>query len=180
MALRYGGSSRRDGSDASTQALAQALGWFSIGLGVAELAAPQHLARFLGMEGRDDLIRTYGVREVVTGVGILSQDDPMPWMWARVGGDALDLGTLAMGLGPDNPQRTNVGLAMAAVAGVTALDVYCARALAGDRDSEFPIRDYSARSGLPRPPEAMRGAARDVQAPQDMRIPEAMRPYARD
>jgi hypothetical protein len=160
------------------QGLAQGLGWFSIGLGVAELVAPRHLARFLGMEGRDDLIRTYGVREVVTGVGILSQDDPTPWMWARVGGDALDLGTLAMGLGRDNPQRTNVGLAMAAVAGVTALDVYCARALAGDREAE-PLRiwDYSARSGLPRPPEAMRGAARDYQVPRDMRTPEALRPY---
>jgi hypothetical protein len=160
------------------QGLAQGLGWFSIGLGVAELVAPRHLARFLGMEGRDDLIRTYGVREVVTGVGILSQDDPTPWMWARVGGDALDLGTLAMGLGRDNPQRTNVGLAMAAVAGVTALDVYCARALAGDREAELlPFWDYSGRSGLPRPPEAMRGAARDYQVPRDMRTPEALRPY---
>jgi hypothetical protein len=158
--------------------LAQGLGWFSIGLGLAELVAPQHLARFLGMEGRDDLIRSYGVREIATGVGILSQDDPTPWMWGRVGGDALDLGTLAIGLGRDNPQRTNVGLAIAAVAGVTALDVYCARALAGDRDTEpMQIWDYSARSGLPRPPDAMRGAARDAEVPRDMRIPEALRPY---
>jgi hypothetical protein len=179
MALRYGGSAARAGSDTSTQALAQALGWFSIGLGAAELVAPQHLARLLGMEGQDDLIRTYGAREIVTGVGILSQDDPTPWMWARVGGDALDLGTLAMRLGPDNPQRTNVGLAMAAVAGVTALDVYCAQALAGEREAErLPIWDYSDRSGLPRPPAAMRGAARDYQVPPDMRIPEALRPYA--
>ena len=166
--------------ETSAQDLAQGLGWFSIGLGVAELVAPQHLARLLGMEGRDDLIRTYGVRELVTGVGILSQDDPTPWMWARVGGDALDLGTLAMGLGRDNPQRANVGLAMAVVAGVTALDVYCARALAGEREAEpLRIRDYSARRGLPRPPDAMRGAARDFQVPRDMRIPEPLRPYAR-
>lgn len=164
--------------ETSAEGLAQGLGWFSIGLGVAELVAPHQLARFLGMEGRDDLIRTYGVREVVTGVGILSQEDPTPWMWARVGGDALDLGTLAMGLGRDNPQRTNVGLAMAAVAGVTALDVYCARALAGEREAELlPFWDYSDRSGLPRPPEAMRGAARDYQVPRDLRTPEALRPY---
>jgi hypothetical protein len=165
-------------SDGSTHALSQGLGWFSIGLGVAELVAPGNLARFLGMDGREELIRAYGVREVVTGVGILSQRDPTPWMWGRVGGDALDLGTLAIGLGRDNPQRTNVGLAIAAVAGVTALDVYCARALAGDRDTEpMQIWDYSARSGLPRPPDAMRGAARDAEVPRDMRIPEALRPY---
>ena len=165
-------------TDTPAHALAQGLGWFSIGLGVAELVAPGNLARFLGMEGRDELIRSYGVREIVTGVGILSQDDPTPWLWGRVGGDALDLGTLAIGLGRDNPQRMKVGLAIAAVAGVTALDVYCARALARERDSE-PLRlwDYSARRGMPRPPDAMRGAARDFQVPRDMRIPEALRPY---
>jgi hypothetical protein len=165
-------------SDNSARALAQGLGWFSIGLGVAELVAPGNLARFLGMEERAELIRAYGVREIVTGVGILSQEDPMPWMWGRVGGDALDLGTLATGLGRDNPQRGNVGLALAAVTGVTALDVLCARALGTSRKRPPPrIRDYSARRGMPRPPEAMRGAARDFPVPRDMRIPEAMRPY---
>jgi hypothetical protein len=165
-------------SDGSAHAVAQGLGWFSIGLGVVELVAPGNLARFLGMDGRDELIRAYGVREIVTGVGILSQDDPTPWMWGRVGGDALDLGTLATGLGRHNPQRGNVALAMAAVAGVTALDVYCARALGGSRTRLPPmIRDYSARRGMPRAPAAMRGAARDFQVPRDMRIPQAMRPY---
>jgi hypothetical protein len=60
------------------------------------------LARFLGMEERTELIRAYGAREILTGVGLLSQDDPVPWLWARVGGDALDLGTLAMGLRHDH------------------------------------------------------------------------------
>ena len=41
-------------------ALAQGLGWFSIGLGVAELVAPEQLARFLGMEEHTKLIRAYG------------------------------------------------------------------------------------------------------------------------
>jgi hypothetical protein len=166
-------------SDNSAHALAQGLGWFSIGLGIAELLAPRNLARFLGMEDRTELIRAYGAREIVTGVGILSQDDPTPWMWGRVGGDALDLGTLATGLGRSNPRRANVGLAVAAVAGVTALDVYCAQTLGGARERPcLPPRDYSERRGMPHPPEAMRGAARDFQAPRDMRIPEAMRPYA--
>jgi hypothetical protein len=168
----------QDGSDTSAHALAQGLGWFSIALGVAELVAPGNLARFLGMEERTQLIRAYGVREIVTGVGILSQDDPTPWMWGRVGGDALDLGTLAMGLGRSNPERGNVALAFATVAGVTALDVFCAQALSARRNTpSLPIRDYSSRRGMPRPPEAMRGAARDFPVPRDMRIPEAMRPY---
>ena len=167
--------------DAAVHNLAQGLGWFSIGLGVAELAAPGALARFLGMEERTDLIRLYGMREIATGIGLLSQDDPAPWLWGRVGGDALDLATLATGLGRSNPQRENVGLAIAAVAGVMALDVFCARALGAAamdrRRRPAPIRDYSARRGMPRPPAAMRGVARDFVAPRDMRIPETMRPY---
>ena len=167
--------------DAAVHNLAQGLGWFSIGLGVAELAAPGALARFLGMEERTDLIRIYGMREIATGIGLLLQDDPAPWLWGRVGGDALDLATLATGLGRSNPQRENVGLAIAAVAGVMALDVFCARALGAAamdrRRRPALIRDYSARRGMPRPPAAMRGVARDFVAPRDMRIPEAMRPY---
>lgn len=172
--MAHHGFRERDGA----MALAQGLGWFSIGLGVAELVAPQHLARLLGMDDRAELIRAYGAREIATGIGILAQDDPTPWMWARVGGDALDLGTLATGLSSDNPQRANVGMAMAAVAGVMALDVICAQRLGADRAWErAPIRDYSDRRGLPRPPQEMRGAARDAPVPRDMRAPEALRPY---
>ena len=52
MAHSDQGISRRDGG--SARALAQGLGWFSIGLGVAELLASERLARFLGMEERTD------------------------------------------------------------------------------------------------------------------------------
>jgi hypothetical protein len=166
----------------SARTMANGLGWFSVGLGLAEVVAPHSLARFLGMEERADLIRLYGVREIVTGAGILSQDDPTPWLWGRVGGDVLDLGTLATGFTPDNPQRGNVGLAMAAVVGAMALDVYCAQALQAQAEARRRrvrrrVKDYSTRRGLPRPPEAMRGAARDLEVPSDMRTPEAMRPY---
>ena len=158
--------------------LAQGLGWFSIGLGVAELVAPEQLARFLGMEEHTHLIRAYGAREIATGIGILTQEDPTPWMWGRVGGDALDLGTLALGLNRDNPQRGNVGMAVAAVAGVTALDVMCAQRLSAERERySAPIPNYGDRRGLPLPPDAMRGVARDALGPSDMRVPEPLRPY---
>jgi hypothetical protein len=185
MAHRYHSSSRRNGPDASTYALAQGLGWFSIGLGMAEVLAPGHLARFLGMEERTELIRAYGAREIMSGIGILAQQDPTPWIWARVGGDALDLATLATGLDDGNPRKQNVMAAVAAVAGVTVLDAICAQRLSSAHRSRaatrrrLPARDYSDRRGMPRPPEAMRGAARSFEVPRDMRIPEAMRPYPR-
>ena len=162
------------------RAVARGLGWFSVGLGLIELAAPGALARNLGLERREGLIRAYGARELATGVGILTQDDPRPWIWGRVAGDALDLATLASGLDRGNPERANVGVAMLAVAGVTLLDAWCARALEDERReiAARPLPYYGDRSGLPASPSEMRGAARDLEVPADFRIPEPLRPYA--
>ena len=92
-------------------AMAQGLGWFSIGLGLAEVLAPRTLARSLGMDGQAGVIGAYGVREILTGIAILSQDDPTPWVWGRVAGDALDLATLAPALSERNPERGNAAIA---------------------------------------------------------------------
>src|SRR5205085_5199685 len=73
--------------------LARALGWFSIGLGVAELVAPGKLARMLGLEDKEGLIRAYGARELASAVPTLSVDKPVG-LASRIAGDALDLGTL--------------------------------------------------------------------------------------
>ena len=169
---------RRGHPDSATDTLARGLGVFSIALGLAELMAPRALSRALGMDGQETLIRAYGMREIATGVGILASEDPTPWIWGRVAGDALDVATLMPCLDPDNPQRGNVVLALAAVAGATALDVYCGQTLSReDTHPQPPLRDYSDRSGLPRPPNEMRGVARDLEVPRDMRTPEALRPY---
>jgi uncharacterized membrane protein len=73
-----------------------------------------------------------GVREVVSGVGILAQPRPGGWVWARVGGDMLDLAYLGTALSSDRARRGRVTAAMAAVAGVTALDVLCAQRLSAE------------------------------------------------
>ena len=164
----------------TADALARGMGWFSIGLGVAEIVAGRRIARWLGMEEHTTLIRAYGVREIGAGMGLLALGDPKPWMWGRIAGDALDLGTLAAGLGRDNPRRDNVGIALAAVLGATALDVACTRMLHADesRHHALPPPDYSDRSGLGGPPERMRGVARDAPIAEDMRTPTLMRPLA--
>lgn len=166
---------RRSEAPSMAGHVARGLGWFSIGLGLAEIAAPQSLSRALGMEGRETLLRAYGLREIVNGAAILIADDPGPAVWARVAGDGLDIASLIPGLTEDNPKRGNVALALAAVAGITLVDLCCAQSLS--RESAQWVRDYSDRSGLPRPPEEMRGAARDLTVPRDMRMPEALRPY---
>ena len=159
--------------------LATGLGWFSIALGIAELAAPKAICKALGMEGREGLVKAYGVREVATGIAILASHDPTPWIWGRVGGDALDLATLATGLEGDNPKKDNVWATTAAVAGITLIDVACAQRLTTGKSLKSPgeIPDYSDRSGFPRSPDAMRGVARDLEIPADFRIPEPLRPW---
>lgn len=115
-------------------AMARGLGWFSLGLGALELLAPRRLAEALGMEGREHVIQAFGAREVVAGLGCLSRNPPTNWVWGRVAGDALDIAALASYLTPDNPKRANVGVALAAVAGVTLLDVLTATWLSEGRD----------------------------------------------
>ena len=157
--------------------LAQQLGWFSIALGVAELMAARQLTRALGMRGQERLVRVYGAREIAKGIGILTSSNPAPWLWGRVAGDALDLGTMAVAY-RDSDKRTALTLAMANVAAVTALDLLAAQQLSATAErQEMQSRDYSERSGFPLGLEASRGAARDAMIPADMRTPEALRPF---
>lgn len=166
------------GAHSGYEGLAKGLGLFSIGLGMLELFAARPLCRALGMEGRETLVRTYGAREIATGIAILTSHDPTPWIWGRVGGDALDLATLATGFEGDNRQRDNLMLATAAVVGVTALDIVCAQGLTADkRLSEPGTYDYDDRSGFPRPPRSMRGAASNFEVPGDFRVPDPLRPW---
>jgi hypothetical protein len=154
----------------TADAMASRLGWFSIALGLAELLMTRRIARATGMQGREGLLRAYGVREVATGVGLLTAKRREPWLWARVAGDALDLATLSQ-----SGNKARAAAAMAAVAGVAAADVQAARALGRERAQEAQYRDYSDRSGFPRGVAQMRGIAADVarQATRWMRRPEA-------
>jgi uncharacterized membrane protein len=121
-------------------ALARGLGWFSVGLGVAEVAAPGVIANAIGVRDSGDnreLLRAAGLREIASGIGILTRDRQAGWVWARVGGDVMDLALLGLGFTSPDAQPRRLGVATAAVAGVTALDVWCSRQIgngvAGDQ-----------------------------------------------
>lgn len=124
--------SQRDSGQAADERLANGLGWFSIGLGLAEVIAPGKVAELIGVNDDDrtrTLLRAYGAREIAAGIGILSQPRPAGWVWGRVAGDVLDLATLAAALQSDSTNRTRLAAATAAVLGVTALDVLCGQQL---------------------------------------------------
>jgi uncharacterized membrane protein len=103
--------------------VAKGLGWFSLGLGLAEVLAPRTVAKIVGSRDHAWLIRFYGMRELAAGVGLLATSNRAPWLWARVAGDAVDLITLGKVAGGRLNDRGKAIFGIASVAGITALDV---------------------------------------------------------
>jgi len=144
---------------------ARALGWFSIGLGLAELAMPRRLARIVGAPNAPTLTRVAGLREIGTGIGILTSKDPSPWLWGRVAGDALDVATVGAGLVTrGRPLRTLASVAM--LVGIAYVDMKVAEgAPPAKKREKRSLRDYSGRSGFPRSAVEMRGVALKPSSP---------------
>lgn len=134
--------------------LANALGWFSIGLGLAEILAPRALGRAIGVGDHPRVMRALGMREIASGLGLLSQRAPHAWAWSRVGGDAMDLALLGAAARNADADPRRVGLAAAAVMGVTALDVYASRELSKLEASE-PEEIVSESRAINSTPEAL-------------------------
>ena len=110
------------------RALTRGLGWFSIGLGLSEMLAPRQLSRAIGLaERRDLLLPLLGVRELLSGVGILARrDQATTWVKSRVLGDMIDLSLLGAAFTSRKSDPVRLAVATAAVAGVTLLDILCA------------------------------------------------------
>jgi hypothetical protein len=115
--------------------VATGLGWFSIGLGLAELLAPAAVGQFIGVRKRKWLLRSLGVREIVSGVGILStgQSTRGHWVWSRVAGDAMDLALLGNAYRSRKSHKGKLTMAALAVLGVTLLDYLTASDLTQKR-----------------------------------------------
>ena len=113
------------------RALARPLGWFSIGLGLAELVAPRRIAEAHGAPLADTLVRGFGLREIAAGVGILAAPRRSAGLWARAGGDLLDLGAAGLAAARARGRARTIALgSLAFVAGALAVDLLVARAVA--------------------------------------------------
>jgi uncharacterized membrane protein len=125
----YGGQ-QRDLQNDKAERLARGLGWFSLGLGLAELLAPRGIAKISGVRGNHGLIRLFGLREIASGIGIFAQGRrPAAAVWSRVVGDALDLAALGSAFASPESNKGRVAFATANVLAVTALDMLCAQQL---------------------------------------------------
>lgn len=111
--------------------LARPIGWFSLGLGAAELLAPKRIAAAHGAPRHDGVVRAFGWREIASGLAVLARPrSPVPFV-ARAAGDVLDLG--AAGAAASNARGRKRAIALgsaAAVAGFLVLDLLLARRLA--------------------------------------------------
>ena len=116
------------------ESLADFLGYFSIGLGLAEVLAPQLIARIVGIKHPNErnrtLLRLMGLREISSGIAILSNQQPKKAVMSRVAGDAIDIALRGATLANSENDRGRTLFATANVLAVTALDVMASKSLA--------------------------------------------------
>lgn len=142
----------RDSFPGDGRGTARGLGWFSIGLGLAEVLAPRAIAQTVGARRHDKLIRAYGVREIASGIGILANPQPAGWLWTRVAGDMVDLASLGLAAKTRRNGRGKALFGVASVAGVTLLDIRCAARLS-EENSGCTWRRAEANIAVEQPPE---------------------------
>lgn len=133
----------------NTQQISKALGWFSIGLGVAQLVAPRRLGRSIGVGNHDMIMRMCAAREIACGIGLLASQRQRPiWLWSRVIGDVADLALLGSSFASKNRQaaRLRIAAAAAAVAGVTAADLLSARQATRERNGTYHPKPSAERA----------------------------------
>jgi hypothetical protein len=102
----------------------------SLGLGVAQVAAPDAVRRLSGVDDSETsraMVPLVGARELLHAAGLLTSRRVAPWAWTRVVGDAMDLTSLAIALAHRHGERRRrlVGVT-GAVIGITAVDVLTA------------------------------------------------------
>lgn len=128
--------------------LAGGLGWFSIGLGLAEVAAPGSVARLIGAP--DDttsrsVLRAYGAREIANGIGILSSTPHSGWLWARVAGDVLDVATIGAAMSRPGADTTKLAATCASLTPILLADIAAARRLDRNGRAIGPRKDRAPR-----------------------------------
>ncbi|HEX8774887.1 MAG TPA: SRPBCC family protein [Pyrinomonadaceae bacterium] len=161
----------------NAEQLAQGLGWFSLGLGLAELLTPGAIAKISGVRGNTGFIRLMGLREICHGIAIFAQGKrPAAAVWSRVAGDALDLAALGSAFASPDSNKGRLAFATANVLTVAALDVICARQLStGDSANEGGANQVKQSMIINRSPEEVYGFWRRLEnLPRFMRHLESV------
>jgi uncharacterized membrane protein len=129
--------------------LATFLGWFSLGLGAAQLSMPGRVNALAGIEDDADARRwqrIVGIREVGAFVAIQATGGrhPAP-LWGRVAGDAKDLTLLAFAWREKRESPARLAATIGNIAAVTALDLYTAQRLSRRGSESGEEREEKAK-----------------------------------
>ncbi|WP_446219543.1 SRPBCC family protein [Micromonospora sp. IBHARD004] len=120
----------RASQDRPSEGLARFLGWFSLGLGAAAIGARSRVSRLSGIDDSrtaQTVLQIAGVRELGHAAALLVPRRAGWGAWTRVAGDAMDLAACGRALqGRRGERRRRLAYATAAVAGITAVDLYTA------------------------------------------------------
>lgn len=135
--------------------LTQALGWLSIGLGLAQLVAPRALGRAIGVGEHPGIMRALGMRELANGLGLLSERAPGVWAWSRAAGDAMDLALLGAASRAPQADPRRIAAAATFVLGATALDVHAGRRLTQSQSADQPLVEVSETIIVNATPQAL-------------------------
>ncbi len=103
--------------------IANIFGVAGVALGAIEVTKRALFQRLTGLEGRDRTVLSMGFRELATGVGLLAQLPPGPWMWARAAGDLYDAAVFAGSSSNLNPKKANARVMVAFSIGAFAIDL---------------------------------------------------------
>jgi uncharacterized membrane protein len=147
------------------EGLARGLGWASMGLGAVQLSAPDMVRRMSGVDHSAlsrVMVPLVGVRELFHAAVLLGSRRPGPWVWTRVAGDAMDLTMLGCAVSHRRGKRRRRAMtATAAVAGITAVDLYTA-IRAGRRVWAYGLSLHAAIT-VRRPRDEVYGFWRDLE-----------------
>lgn len=134
--------------DSTAKRIGFGLGFFSIGLGALEVAAPGRLARWLGLSANGAARATifaFGLRELAAGAALLRGPAVSTNVWNRVIGDAVDAGALGLAFRRSDRGGAVAG-ALAFVGAALVADWLAARALDRSTARTFP-RSERPRAG---------------------------------
>lgn len=121
--------------------LSHAVGLTSIGLGVAQLVAPNLVGAITGVDRglkRSMGLRATGLGDLALGLGVLLRPRRPGPLWARVAADALGIGLLAWSIRGKRSGRDRAIASLMASAGLMALDAYATAKVTSAHEAAAP------------------------------------------
>ncbi len=109
---------------ALSSTLSGTIGLTTVGLGVCGLLFPRATARRIGLKAGPATVMTlFGLRELATGLRLVSDPTRTSTLWARTAFDVFDIAVLKALDNRRNPHRDSARRALGFVLAVTALDI---------------------------------------------------------